>query len=131
MKQLTHAAMAITAATFLALPVFAQQPNAGANRSMQGMQMNGGNMSGNGMMQGNRKNMKSMMNNNSKTLKDIEAVKASNDPAKMRAALDEAEKALKPMNEQMNKCMSMMDMMHGKGGMMNGQQNQPKAQPQP
>ena len=74
MKQLTHAAMAITAAAFLTLPVFAQQPNAGANRSMQGMQMSSSNMSGNSMMQENRKNMKSMMNNNSKTLKDIEAV---------------------------------------------------------
>jgi hypothetical protein len=35
----------------------------------------------------------------------------------MRAALDEAEKALNPMNEHMKGCMRMMNM-HGKGGMM-------------
>ncbi len=131
MKQLTHAALAITTASFLALSAFGQQPNAGFNQPMQGMQMSGGNMSGNGMMQGCQKGMKSMMNNNSKTTKDIEAAKASNDPTKMRAALDEAEKALSPMNEHMNRCMSMMDMMDGNGGMMNGKQNQPKPQSQP
>lgn len=34
----------------------------------------------------------------------------------MRAALDEAEKALSPMNEHMNTCMSMMNMMQNMQG---------------
>ena len=50
------------------------------------------------------------------TTKDIEAAKLSNDPAKMRAALDEAEKALSPMNEHMKTCMGMMNMMESKHG---------------
>lgn len=127
MKQLTHAALAITTTALLALSAFGQQSNAGSNQPIQGMQMSGGTMSGNGMMECQKDN-KSMMNHNSKTTKDIEAAKASNDPAKMRAALDEAEKALTPMNEHMHRCMNMMN---GNGSMMNGKQNQPNPQSQP
>lgn len=76
------------------------------------------------------------MTSNAQTTKDIEAAKQSNDPAKMRAALDEAEKALSPMNEHMKGCMRMMNMMQhmgSKGGMMGsgnmtskGQNTQPQ-----
>lgn len=118
----------IAAIPVTAVLLFAQS-NTGStnNQPMQGMQMVNGQM-----MQGCRKNMQSMMDANAKTTKDIEAAKTSNDPAKMRAALDEAEKALRPMTERMNKCMGMMQNMGGKNGMMGsgqGQQSSPTPQP--
>jgi phage shock protein A len=82
------------------------------------------------MMQDCHKNMQAMQQSNTKTKQDIEAARQSNDPAKMRAALDEADKALTSMNDHMNSCMSMMNMMqgmHGKG-MMSGQQSSPPKQ---
>lgn len=108
-------------------------------KDMPGMQMKDGqmqkshNMSNDQMMQNCHKNMQSMMDSNAQTTKDIEAAKQSNDPAKMRAALDEAEKALSPMNEHMKTCMNMMQSKHGMGGMMPDQDNQkkePKTPPQ-
>lgn len=52
----------------------------------------------------------------------MEAAKQSNDPAQMRAALDEAQKPLTEMKEHMTGCMGMMSMMEkmhgGMGGMM-------------
>ncbi len=53
----------------------------------------------------------------------IEEAKTSNDPAKMRAALDQAQQPLTDMKEHMNMCRNMMGMMqkmHGMGGMMGG-----------
>jgi hypothetical protein len=41
----------------------------------------------------------------------IDKAKASNDPAKMRAALDQAQKPLADMKQYMAGCMSMMSMM--------------------
>ncbi len=52
----------------------------------------------------------------------------------MRAALDEAEKALSPMNEHMKKCMgktNMMQNMQGMSGMISDQDNQEKEQNTP
>ena len=45
---------------------------------------------------------------------------ASNDPAKMRAALDRAEKALNRINDHMNNCMGMLNIMQNMGDMMSG-----------
>jgi hypothetical protein len=126
MKQLRNTALTMAAGVALAITAFAQQPTTSTDQPKQGMQMDGGQMqpggkmSGAGKMQGCHKEMQSMMDANTQTTKDIEAAKLSNDPEKMRAALDEAEKALKPMNEHMKKCMGMMQNMHGKGGMMGG-----------
>lgn len=105
----------------IATAVWAQPSYPGPQ--MQGMQ-NGQQMQPdqkNQTMQNYHKQMQSMMDSNAHITKDIEAAKQSNDPAKMRAALDEAEKALSPMNEHMKSCMNMMKMMqnmHGKSGMM-------------
>ena len=55
--------------------------------------------------------MQAMQQSNAQTKQEIEAAKQSNDPAKMRAALDEAGKALASMNDHMNSRMSMMNMM--------------------
>jgi len=137
MKQLRNTALTMAAGVALAITAFAQQSTTGTDQPKQGMQMDGGQMqpggkmSGTGKMQGRHKEMQSMMDANTQTTKDIEAAKLSNDPEKMRAALDDAEKALKPMNEHMKKCMGMMQNMHGKGGMMGSQQGQSKSEPQP
>jgi hypothetical protein len=52
------------------------------------------------------------------TTKALEEASQSNDPARLRAANDQARKALAEMKNHMSQCMNMMDMMekmHGKG----------------
>jgi YHS domain-containing protein len=59
-------------------------------------------------------------------LATIEQAKASNDAARMRAALDQAQKPLADMRDHMNMCMTKMGNMqgmgnmHGMGGMQGG-----------
>ena len=53
----------------------------------------------------------------------MERAKQSNDPAEMRAALEQSQKHLMEMKEHMTMCgnmMSMMEKMPGTGGMMKG-----------
>ncbi len=133
MKSLRRSLFAIAAATGLAFSMTAQQTNQQQNQGMQGMQgmqmSKGQKGSHSQMMQDCHKNMQSMMDSNTQATKDIEAAKQSNDPAKMRAALDEAQKSLTGMNDHMNMCMDMMGMMQNMhGGMMSGQQKQTKPQ---
>lgn len=143
MKSLHKLLLTVGAAAALTLFVSAQQPATGnqqnqGTQGMQGMQgmqeMQSGqtqhrNMSQ--MMQNCRKTMQPMMQANSQAKKDIEAAKGSNDPAKMRSALDEAEKAIDGMNTHMTTCMSMMNMMQNMHGMMGGQQSNPQTQNPP
>ena len=101
----------------MATGMWAQQTNSGSGQPMQmqkesGMQMKDGQMqsgqkmSMDSMMQGCHKHMDAMTASNAQTTKDIEAAKQSNDPSKMRAALDEAEKALSPSNKHAVGCMN-------------------------
>ncbi|HVS31871.1 MAG TPA: YHS domain-containing protein [Thermoanaerobaculia bacterium] len=56
-----------------------------------------------------------------KVLTSLREAKASNDPAQMRSAIEEAEKPLGMMQQHMGMCMKMMNMMHGEGmGSMQG-----------
>lgn len=74
------------------------------------------------MMKGCREHCQATTKSIDQMTKMMDEAKASNDPAKMRAALDQAQKPLAAMKEHMNMCMNMMSMMekmHGKGGMMN------------
>ena len=74
--------------------------------------------------------MKDCMQNHQAAMKSIdqmskmmEGAKQSNDPGKMRSALDQAQKQLAEMKEHMSKCdkmMSMMEKTDGMGGMMKG-----------
>ena len=57
--------------------------------------------------------------------KTLEDAKQSNDPAKMRNAIEQAQKPLAEMQNHMNMCMNMMGM-HGKGGMMQGSPEEQK-----
>jgi hypothetical protein len=53
----------------------------------------------------------------------MDIAKQSNDPVKMRTAIDDAQKRLMGMKEHMAMCgnmMGMMEKMHGMGGMMKG-----------
>jgi len=136
MRFVTNSLIATVVLAMLTISLPAQQSstdNHQQNQStdgmqgMQGMQsgqMQHGNM--NQMMQNCRKTMQPMMQANTQAKKDTETAKSSNDPAKMRAALDEAEKAIDGMNTHMTTCMSMMNMMENMHGMMGGQQSQPK-----
>jgi len=70
-------------------------------------------------MQHHRAGMKSI----DQMSKMMEGAKQSNDPGKMRTAIDQAQKQLTEMKEHMSKCgemMSMMEKMKGMGGMMKG-----------
>ena len=127
-KQMKLLSIAGAVGLMIATAVWAQQSNTNNDQQMQNMQgMQMQKMSKNQMMQSCHKYMQSMMDSNAQTTKDIEAAKQSNDPAKMRAALDEAEKALSPMKGCM-KMMNMMQNMHGKSGMMGSNNMQDKGQ---
>ena len=70
-------------------------------------------------MQRHRADMKSI----DEMSKMMEGAKQSNDPGRMRTAIDQAQKQLVEMKENMSKCdkmMSMMEKMDGTGGMMKG-----------
>jgi Na+-transporting NADH:ubiquinone oxidoreductase subunit NqrC len=137
MKSLRNSLITIVMATTLAIALSAQQSSSKSqeqNQGMQGMQgmQKGQTQNGNTsqMMQNCRNTMQPMMQTNAQAKKDIEAAKASNDPAKMRAALAEAEKAIDGMNTHMNSCMSMMQNMQGMmGNMMGAQQSKPSQNP--
>lgn len=80
-----------------------------------------GKMSMNEMMKECREHHQSMMKSIDQMTKIMEAAKQSNDPVKMRAALDQGQKQLSEMKEHMTMCgnmMSMMEKMQGMGEMM-------------
>jgi hypothetical protein len=77
-----------------------------------------GKMSMGGMMQNCEKHCSATKRDIATLRQQIAEAKQSNDPAKMRAALDAAEKPLSEMNQHMDRCMGMMKMMdkhHGMG----------------
>ena len=147
MKSLHTLLLTVSAAAALTVFVSAQQRPSTSNQQqsqsmeqMQGMQgtQKGQTQPGHmdQMMQNCRKTMQPMMQANSQAKKDIDAAKASNDPAKMRSALDEAEKAIDGMNTHMSTCMSMMNVMqkqarHDGSGTMGEQQSKPQAESSP
>jgi hypothetical protein len=83
-----------------------------------------GKMSMDEMMKECKEHHQSMMKSIDQMTKMMEAAKQSNDPVKMRAALDQGQKQLSEMKEHMTMCsnmMSMMEKMPGMGGMMKSQ----------
>ena len=71
-----------------------------------------------------REHHQSTMKSIDQMTKMMEAAKQSNDPVKMRAALDQGQKQLSEMKEHMTMCgnmMSTMEKMPGMGGMMKSQ----------
>jgi hypothetical protein len=73
------------------------------------------------MMKECREHHQSMTKSVDQMSKTLEAAKQSNDPGKMRAAIDQTQKHLSEMKEHMSMCgnmMSMMEKMPGMGEMM-------------
>ncbi len=71
----------------------------------------GGAMSMEDMMKECRKHCEATTNSIDQTMRMMEEARQSNDPAKMRAALDSAQKPLAEMKDHMAMCMQMMDRM--------------------
>jgi hypothetical protein len=100
----------------------AQQPPGQQKQPSQKDEMKSmGNMSMEGMMKECSEHHQAVTKSLDQTSKTLEGAKQSNDLAKMRAAIDEAQKQLADMKEHMTKCGSMMNMMQKmQGGMMKG-----------
>jgi len=76
------------------------------------------------MMKDCKEHHQSAMKSIDQMTKVMDGAKQSNDPAKMKAALDQGQKQLGEMKEHMTMCgnmMSMMEKRQGMGGMMKGQ----------
>jgi len=115
LKGIKMAAVMIFALAFaLAAFASAQQPTEPGQQKQPGKQM----MTMDEMMKECRKHCRETAESVDQTSKTLEAAEQSNDPARMRAALDQARKSLAGMKNHMSMCMNMMDMMermHGKG----------------
>jgi vancomycin resistance protein YoaR len=80
-----------------------------------------GNMSMEGMMKECSEHHQAVTKSLDQTSKTLEGAKQSNDPDKMRAAIDQAQKQLADMKDHMAMCGNMMNMMQKmQGGMMKG-----------
>lgn len=103
--------LAIGAGIFLTASVLAQsQPSSEQTTPSQSSQR-GQPMSMADMMKNCQEHCQSTSKTIDQLTRTIDEAKASNDPAKMRAALDQAQKPLAQVKEHMNGCMSMMSMM--------------------
>lgn len=95
----------------------AQQKQPSQKSEMKSM----GNMSMDGMMKECSEHHQAVTKSLDQTSKTLEGAKESNDPDKMRAAIDQAQKQLADMKEHMTMCGNMMNMMQKmQGGMMKG-----------
>jgi predicted lipoprotein len=106
--------MSLALAVVFAALVAAQQPAKPGQEKQRGGQT----MSMDEMMKECRKHCQETARSIDQTTKTMEEAKQSNDPAKMRAALDQGQKRLAEMKNHMSGCMNMMNMMekmHGKG----------------
>jgi len=109
----------ILASGFLA----AQQPPSQQEKqpSQKGEMKSMGNMSMNRMMKECSEHHQAVTKSLNQTSKTLEGAKQSNDPDKMRAAIDQAQKQLVDLKDHMTTCGNMMNMMQKmQGGMMKG-----------
>jgi hypothetical protein len=107
-----NARLAIAAALLLGTSALAQQ-----DQQQKPMTQSKPQMSMDGMMKGCREHCQQTSASIDELMKTMDEAKQSNDPAKMRTALDQAQKPLAEMKQHMNMCMNMMGMMqkmHGK-----------------
>ena len=94
------------------------QQQKSATQGQKAEQQRGGQMQMGDMMAMCREHCQATSNSIDQLNKTIDKAKRSNDPAKMRAALDSVQKPLADMKNHMSMCMSMMEMMqkmHGGG----------------
>jgi hypothetical protein len=89
--------------------------------SQKGEMKSMGNMSMDGMMKECSEHHQAVTKSLDQTSKTLEGAKQSNDPDKMRAAIDQAQKQLADVKDHMAVCAKMMNMMQKtQGGMMKG-----------
>ena len=101
-----------------------QQSSAQQKAAQQGEMKSMGDKSMGGMMKQCREHHDAMTKNIDEASKALEGGKQATDPAKMRTAMDQAQKQLADMKEHMAMCgnmMNMMEKMQGMGGMMKGE----------
>ena len=116
-----HALRAIAISVLLVVgvtPVIAAQQSSGQQKAAQKGEIKSmGDMSMGGMMKECNEHHRAMTKNRDEASKALEGAKQSNDPAKMRAAIDQAQKQLGEMKEHMSMCGNMMNMMENMQGM--------------
>lgn len=113
MRRHTNIFLPIGAALLLGGSTLAQQTQQQKPSTVQEQPQ----MSMDGMTKGCQEHCQQTSASIDQLMKTIDEAKQSNDPAKMRAALDQAQKPLADMKQHMNMCMTMMGMMqkmHGK-----------------
>lgn len=107
----------LAAALLLSVAVVAQQP-AAQQKPQQPAKPSGQMMSMDDMMKGCREHCQATTKSIDQLAMTIEGATQSNDPARMRAGLDQVQKPLTEMRDHMKMCMQMMDMMQMHQGMM-------------
>ena len=123
-SKIVNTAIASTVVIILASGFLsAQQPPRQQEKqpSQKGEMKSMGNMSMDGMMKECSEHHQAVTKSLDQTSKTLEGAKQSNDPDKMRAAIDQAQKQLADMKDHMTTCGNMMNMMQKmQGGMMKG-----------
>jgi hypothetical protein len=122
-SKIVNTAIASTVVIILASAFLsAQQPPGQQKQPSQKSEMKSmGNMSMDGMMKECSEHHQAVTKSLDQTSKTLEGAKQSNDPDKMRAAIDQAQKQLADMKDHMTMCGNMMNMMQKmQGGMMKG-----------
>jgi predicted lipoprotein len=122
-SKIVDTAIVSTVVIILASGLLAAQQPSGQQKqpSQKGEMKSMGNMSMDGMMKECSEHHQAVTKSLDQTSKTLEGAKQSNDLAKMKAAIDEAQKQLADMKDHMTKCGSMMNMMQKmQGGMMKG-----------
>ena len=122
-SNIVNTAIASTVVIILASGFLSAQQPPGQQKqpSQKGEMKSMGNMSMDGMMKECSEHHQAVTKSLDQTSKTLEGAKQSNDPDKMRAAIDEAQKQLADMKDHMTMCGNMMNMMQKmQGGMMKG-----------
>jgi hypothetical protein len=122
-SKIVNTAIASTVVIILASAFLSAQQPPGQQKqpSQKGEMKSMGNMSMDGMMKECSEHHQAVTKSLDQTSKTLEGAKQSNDPDKMRAAIDEAQKQLADMKDHMTMCgnmMNMMQKMQSMGGMM-------------
>jgi hypothetical protein len=123
-SKIVNTAIASTVVIILASGFLSAQQASGQQEkqpSQKGEMKSMGNMSMEGMMKECSEHHQAVTKSLDQTSKTLEGAKQSNDPDKMRAAIDQAQKQLADMKDHMAMCGNMMNMMQKmQGGMMKG-----------
>jgi hypothetical protein len=123
-SKIVNTAIASTVVIILASGFLSAQQASGQQEkqpSQKGEMKSMGNMSMDGMMKECSEHHQAVTKSLDQTSKTLEGAKQSNDPDKMRAAIDQAQKQLADMKDHMTMCGNTMNMMQKmQGGMMKG-----------